>query len=74
MATIRKISYEPLGRDSKHSDVEAVVRAGDADGEKFLQIDTYGSVERANAGKLSQSIRLTEEMFDLIKKAAERHF
>ena len=74
MATIRSISYEPPFRDSKHSDVEAILRAGDAEGEKFIKIDTYGSRDRQIAGKISQSVRLTKEAFEFIKKVGDRHF
>ncbi|WP_120299177.1 MULTISPECIES: methionyl-tRNA formyltransferase [unclassified Sphingomonas] len=74
MATIREFTYEPVVREAKHSDVRAVVRAGDTDGEKFVQIDTYGSADREIGDKQSQSIRLTKEAFDFIKLVAERHF
>jgi hypothetical protein len=74
MATIRRVTSEPPVRESKHSDVEAIVRTGEANGEKFIQIDTYGSAERQLAGKVSQSIRLTKEVFEFIKQAGDRHF
>ncbi len=74
MATIRRINSEAPSRDSKHSEVEAILRAGATNGEKFLQIDTYGSSERQIEGKISQSIRLTKEVFEYIKKEGERHF
>jgi hypothetical protein len=37
-------------------------------GEKYIQIDTYGSEEREFQNKLSQSLRLTENAFNQLKK------
>ena len=43
-------------------------------GERWLQIDTYGSAERKLVGKKSQSIRLTTEAIAELKAILARHF
>ena len=74
MATIRSIQVDEPSRDSRHTEVDAVLRAGVTDGEKFIQIDTYGSSDRQMEGKISQPIRLTKDVFEFIKLEGERHF
>lgn len=74
MAIVRNVEHKELDRQSKHSEVEATVSLIEADGEKFLQIDTYGSKDRAVPGKVSQSLRLTKSAFEQLSKLAEKHF
>ena len=62
MAIVRKLEPMQLDRDSKRSEVNctyAVVK--DDKGNKYLQIDTYGSKTRKIPGKKSQSIRFSPE-------------
>jgi hypothetical protein len=47
--------------------------AVEVNGEKYIQIDTYGSKEREFQNKLSQSLRLTESAFNQLKKLGENH-
>lgn len=62
MAIVRKLEKLTLERDSSHKEVEATYAIVTTnDGEKHLQIDTYGSKERVHSGKKSQSIRLTPQ-------------
>ena len=42
--------------------------AVEVNGEKYIQIDTYGSEVREFQNKLSQSLRLTENAFNQLKK------
>ncbi len=59
MAIVRKMDPITLERESKHTEVNAtytVIHAEDGD---YLQIDTYGSIDRQEIGKKSQSIRLS---------------
>jgi hypothetical protein len=42
--------------------------AVEVNGEKYIQIDTYGCEEREFQNKLSQSLRLTENAFNQLKK------
>ena len=74
MAVVRAFEEKELDRQSKHSEVEATISLVEADGEKFVQIDTYGSKDRAFPGKVSQSLRLSKEAFEQLVTLAEKHF
>jgi hypothetical protein len=74
MAVVRAFEEKELDRQSKHSEVEATISLVEADGEKFVQIDTYGSPNRAMPGKVSQSLRLSKSAFEQLVNLAEKHF
>jgi hypothetical protein len=74
MAVIRDFTVKDLVRSTSHTEVEATVSLIEADGEKFLQIDTYGSKGRAMPGKVSQSLRISQRAFEDLKKLASKHF
>jgi len=60
MAIVRKFDLIQLDRDSKHTEVNSTYAIVEDDkGNKYLQIDTYGSKSRKIPGKKSQSIRFT---------------
>ena len=46
----------------------------DKAGKKFLQLDTYGSSDRENPGKVSQSLQFSEKAISELKKLIEREF
>jgi hypothetical protein len=64
MATVRTFDVKHLDLSRRHTDVDATIGLIEVDGEKFVQIDTYGSKDRAIPGKLSQSLRLSKSAFD----------
>jgi hypothetical protein len=74
MATVRSFEVKEFDRSSRHSEVEATVSTIEADGEKFIQIDTYGSADRAMPGKVSQSLRLSRDAFEQLMKIGSKHF
>lgn len=74
MAVVRSLSEKELDRASVHTEAEATVSLIDQNGEKFVQIDTYGSKNRALPGKVSQSLRLSKAAFDQLVQIAEKHF
>ncbi len=57
------VEFHPVAADknSIHGDVECGYRVFAVSGKKVLQLDTYGSSQRAMPGKISQSIQLDEE-------------
>ena len=61
MALIARIDEVPAGRQVVHGPVECGWRWFTAEGERILQLDTYGSAERKLQGKVSQSIQLDEK-------------
>ena len=75
MAIVRKFEEIKLDRDSRHTAVNctyAIVQG--EDGEKYLQLDTYGSATRKIPGKKSQSIRLSPEAIKQLKGIIKTHF
>ena len=74
MAIVRNFEPKELERSSRHTEVEATLCLVEVDGEKFIQIDTYGSDARVIPGKVSQSLRLSQTAFDQLKATAENHF
>jgi hypothetical protein len=74
MAVVRRFEPKELERSSRHSHVEATISTVEAEGEKFIQIDTYGSSDRAMPGKVSQSLRLSKSAFDELVKVGSKHF
>ena len=74
MAVVKRFSVEEQNSRIGHTECEGTIRAIEVDGEKFVQIDTYGSKDREFRNKLSQSLRLTEAAFKQIKKLGEEHF
>jgi uncharacterized membrane protein len=73
MAIIRKLEQITLEKDSKHTEVDATYSIVNADGEAYLQIDTYGSKDRQIEGKKSQSIRLSSEAIDQLQTIIEKY-
>jgi hypothetical protein len=74
MAVVRKFTEELASRNTKHSECTGKLRAVESQGEKFIQIDTYGSAEREMPGKVSQSLRLSESAVHQIIQMAAKHF
>ncbi len=74
MAVVREFKIKELDRSSAHSEVDATISLIEMDGEKFVQIDTYGSKNRAIPGKVSQSLRLSKSAYEQLQKLAEKHF
>ena len=55
---LQKVKKE---RNTIHEEVYATYTVFENDGEKFLQIDTYGKAGRANPDKISQSFQFSRE-------------
>lgn len=73
MALVRTLEIKDLERSNSHAEVRATVSFVEADGEKFLQIDTYGSPNRVHVDKVSQSLRLSKTAFEQLATLAEKH-
>ena len=62
MAIVRRMEEHPLQIEARHTETECTYSlVHGPDGQKYLQIDTYGSAERKLEGKKSQSIRFAPE-------------
>ena len=75
MAIIRHFELAQLTGEARHTEATASYSlVKEADGVKYLQLDTYGSRVRKLKGKKSQSIRLSPEAVAELKNILERHF
>jgi hypothetical protein len=75
MALIRK--FLPAGAGARgrvHGDVECGFSSFEEKGRMYLQLDTYGSQERAILGKVSQTIQLDVASARELKQLLERTF
>ncbi|MEX1660337.1 hypothetical protein AB4874_01555 [Thioclava sp. 15-R06ZXC-3] len=68
MARVSKLQEREQGRTSVHQDVDATYHVFEIAGEIYLQIDTYGSPERAFPAKVSQSLQFGPEGIDALRK------
>ncbi len=74
MATVRKLEQRDLERFARHTEVDGSYSIIELDGEKFLQIDTYGSKQRQDKGKTSQSLRFSQETIEQLLKIIKTNF
>ena len=75
MAIVRKLEPIQIDRESKHSEVDCTYAIVEDDqGDKYFQIDTYGSATRQIPGKKSQSIRFSPEAIEQLKEILKRNF
>jgi hypothetical protein len=74
VATVRDLKLYQPDRSSKQSDADASIILLDFEGEKFVQVDTYGSKDRKLVGKRSQSLRLSKTAFDQLVRLGSKHF
>ena len=73
MAIVRKLEPITLEIDAKHTEVNCTYSIiVDNAGEKYLQIDTYGSKKRKIPGKKSQSVRFSSEAIEQLKAIIEK--
>ena len=73
MALIQHLEQKTPETKSVHRTVEAsYFIVTDAEGNKYLQIETYGSADRKIKGKTSQAIQFDKEsasqLFDILKQ------
>lgn len=73
LALIKKIDH--LTRNSRvHEEVEATYNILYKDGEKYLEVTTYGSKDREMKGKASQIIQLNKEAIKQLKEIIDKEF
>lgn len=74
MARISKLRQQSVQHPRKHDVIDASYDTIEVNGEKFLQISTYGSANRDMPGKQSQVLQLDKESARQIKELIEIHF
>jgi hypothetical protein len=74
MALVRDISETTKDRQSVHEEVDCLATSFSADGEQYLQLETFGTSHRKIPGKVSQSFQLNRESAAKLKKLIEKTF
>ncbi|WP_085879143.1 hypothetical protein [Roseisalinus antarcticus] len=69
---VKPLSQADLQKNSIHKPIEATYSAFEINGQKLLQIDSYGSSSRQMPGKKSQSIQIdrdaAKQLFDVLRQ------
>ncbi len=74
MALITDFTRLQKEQNRVHGVVECGYTVFDVGGARYLQLDTYGSLERQILGKVSQSIQLNAESAAQLKALIEKTF
>ena len=74
MATIRSFDLLQQDRERPQPESTAAIVPITLNGEKFVQLNGYGSSERINVGARSQNMRLTKAAFDQLVAIGHKHF
>ncbi|WP_017663999.1 hypothetical protein [Porphyrobacter sp. AAP82] len=75
MAVIREFDLDVQGRERDQPEaIGGRIVPLVFSGEKFLQLNSYGSEKRVHLGARSQNIRLSREAFLQLMEAGKAHF
>lgn len=75
MALITDLQYGIKDKSSIHKPTECkYFIVHNKKGEKILQLDTYGCVDREIIGKVSQSIQFSPEAINQLKELLSKNF
>ena len=74
MALIKNFQSADMQRHSIHEAVEGTISAFEVNGERVVQVDSYGSPGRKFAGKKSQSMQFDAESGRELYLALKTHF
>lgn len=74
MALIKRLKERHMERNRVHNDVEATFTIFRDENDVYLQIDTYGSSQRAIPGKVSQSIQFNRQSLQQLREIIESQF
>ena len=74
MAVIRNFDLLSQGRERSQPESAAAIVLIEIDGEKFVQLNGYGSTDRVNVGARSQNMRLSKSAFDQLIALGQNHF
>jgi hypothetical protein len=75
LINLKKIKRIEKERNSIHKEVESSYSSfTNSSGEKYLQLDTYGSSDREFQGKISQSVQVDKKTAQELIKVLKREF
>ncbi len=72
MAIVRQLKKLDMERSSTQTEVDSTYSVIHTYDGVYLQVDTYGSKERQEQGKKSQSIRFSPEAIEQLKQIIEK--
>jgi hypothetical protein len=73
MAIVRTFEELDLKANARHTETKGGYSIQGQDGEKFIQINTVGSDDRAIPGKVSQTLRLSKNAIEQLAELARKH-
>lgn len=73
MAIIRKFDELELKANARHTETHGGWSLQGQDGEKFIQINTFGSDDREIPEKVSQTLRLSKDAIEQLAELAKKH-
>ena len=73
MAIIRSFEELDLKMNARHTETHGGWSVQGQDGERFIQINTFGSDDREMPDKVSQSLRLSKEAIEQLAQLAKIH-
>lgn len=74
MAVVRYFKVLSQGQERPQPEAEAAMVGLEIEGEKFVQLNGYGSANRVNAGARSQNIRLSQAAFEQLVEFGQKYF
>lgn len=74
MALVTKLERVTKERHSVHGPVECAVSSFDSAGQRYLQLDTFGSAQRRNRGEMNQSIQLSADAAQELRRIIDEVF
>ena len=74
MALIARFTETAKDRNQVHDPVECGYLVFEDGGERYLQLDTYGSPDRVVPGKVSQSIQFDAQAAAALKRLIDQTF
>ena len=71
---LKNIKKIEKNRNTKHDKVYTTYTVFNADGDRYVQIDTYGRIDRENPEKISQSIQFDKQTAEFIVELLKKEF
>jgi hypothetical protein len=74
MALVSSLERTHKDRQTVHRPTRCLSSVFDADGQRFIQLDTYGSDEREHPDKVSQSVQFDQKAAGQLLKLIRESF
>ena len=74
MALVKKLERLSMSKNRVHAPANCTYTIFVEDGERYLQVDTYGSAGRKIKGKKSQTLQFDEHSAKALRALLEQHF